>query len=344
MLMPPSEPAVSHLPERAGLDVLAGKDSLTDGYGEPQSNARTLDGEVQFFSTLGTERRKKPPQRTLEEPKISHKELNMSLKEGKNLDDYPTSTPKAITPGGPGSQWRMMKLRRVYETAEEEGRSLEEVALDRFGSLEAFEEAKEERRILDVREGRRAGKASSTTVKGKEREGEKRYMFTEVSVSGASSRSSSFLRPSIGNSTPSTPNPMSAGNNPARGRFDSLRLPSQGGTRSPLAQSHTPVPSVMTPSTTLPNPRSRALSPSSLNKLQAKVLRAKLMNAPDAEALEKEYEAEVRKVDGSDEDGVRTRVELLPTLDAQGRLYDVGQGKSDDPPPPGNRKKRERVS
>ena len=47
-----------------------------------------------------------------------------------------------MTPGGPGSQWRMMKLRRVYETAEEEGKPVEEIAMDRFGSLEAFEEAK----------------------------------------------------------------------------------------------------------------------------------------------------------------------------------------------------------
>lgn len=47
----------------------------------------------------------------------------------------------------------MMRLRRVYETVEEEGRPLEEVAVERFGSLDAFEQAKEERKILDEREG-----------------------------------------------------------------------------------------------------------------------------------------------------------------------------------------------
>ena len=62
----------------------------------------------------------------------------------------------------------MMKLRRVYETAEEEGKPVEEVALERFSSLEAFEEAKEERRILDEREGQRASRG--TTRKGKGRE------------------------------------------------------------------------------------------------------------------------------------------------------------------------------
>ena len=53
-----------------------------------------------------------------------------------------------------------MKLRRVYEMAEEEGRSVEEVALERFGNLEAFEEAKEERRLLDEREARKVEKGT----------------------------------------------------------------------------------------------------------------------------------------------------------------------------------------
>lgn len=36
-------------------------------------------------------------------------------------------------------------------------------------------------------------------------------------------------------------------------------------------------------------------------------------------------------------------MELLPTLDVRGNLYDVGQGKDDAPLPPGNRKKKEVV-
>ena len=126
-------------------------------------------------------------------------ELNVALKEGKSLEDYPVTTPKTVTPGGPGSAWRMMKLRRVYETAEEEGKPVEEVALDRFGSMEAFEEAVEERRVLDEREGRRATK---TPAKGKGREGEpaRGFMFNDFSRSHDSSRSSSFRRPELGES------------------------------------------------------------------------------------------------------------------------------------------------
>ena len=73
--------------------------------------------------------------------KISSMELNTQLRDGKSLDEYVAPAPTKAAPGGPGSQWRMMRLRRVYETAEEEGRPIEEVAIDRFGSLEAFEEA-----------------------------------------------------------------------------------------------------------------------------------------------------------------------------------------------------------
>jgi hypothetical protein len=80
--------------------------------------------------------------------------------------------------------------------------------------------------------------------------------------------------------------------------------------------------------------------------LQAKVLRAKLMGSADADRLEQEYETESRKASGGGGEGsasVRTKVEVLPTLDGQGRLYDVGHGKEDDAVLPGNRKKKEKV-
>lgn len=271
--------------------------------------------------------------------KISSKEINQDIRAGRSDDnDVPPPPPKATTPGGPGSNWRMMRLRRVYETAEEENKPIEEVALERFGTLQAFEEAKEERRILDERQGKRSERKDERS-RGRETGGEKRFMFTDVGASGASSRSSSFRRPGSGptGNSPSTPSPT---NPPANRRLDSLRLPSQAA--SPLAQSHTPIPSVMTPSATSTSTR-RAMSPSSLNKLQAQVLRAKLMNAPNAEKLEEEYEAEVRRAN-SEEGGVRTRVEVLPTLDVRGQMYDVGHGKDDAEKGPGNKRKKEKVT
>ena len=279
------------------------------------------------------------------QPKISSKELNQDLKEGRpiNFDEPPPPLP-SFTPGGPGSQWRMMRLRRVYETVEEDGLPLEQVAVERFGSLQAFEEAKEERRILDEREGKQSrgdrGRVPERPTHFS-KDGEKRLMFTDVGGSGGSSRSSSFRRPGgMPESGPSTPSPAPDMNRaPANRRLDSLRLPSQA--NSPLAQSHTPIPTVMTPSLATGS-KIRALSPSSLNKLQAKVIRAKLMNSPDAEILEREYEEAARRTHGTVEGGVRKKVEVLPTLDARGRMYDVGHGK-EDKHLLGNRKKKENV-
>ncbi|KAJ6557312.1 CwfJ C-terminus 1-domain-containing protein-like protein [Mycena vulgaris] len=341
MLLPPSEPVLPAATPPRRVQPPSGDESLTEDYGEA-AEGRTLGGGVDFFSGLGKDIKKARPDRPdPNKPIISSKELNVDIKEGRTLDhDAPLPPPKAATPGGPGSQWRMMRLKRVFETAEEEGLSIEQVAVDRFGSLDSFEEAKEERRILDEREGRRPDRGRDDRGRRpRDNEGEKRFMFTDVGGSAASSRSSSFRRPGgYGDSGPSTPSPAS-NPPPENRRLDSLRLPSQIG--SPLAQSHTPIPSVMTPS--VGNSKTRALSPSSLNRLQAKVLRAKLMGAPDADVLEREYEAESRKANGGDlEGGVRRKVEVLPTLDGQGRLYDVGHGAVEEPTLPGNRKKKEK--
>ena len=44
---------------------------------------------------------------------------------------------------------------------------------------------------------------------------------------------------------------------------------------------------------------------------------------------------------GREEDGKRVEVQVLPTLDARGQLYDVGTGKEDaDVPRAGNRRKK----
>jgi hypothetical protein len=268
------------------------------------------------------------------------------LRQGKTLDEYDTPEAKAVTPGGPGSQWRMMKLRRVYETAEEEGKSVEDVACERFGSLEEFEAAKEERRILDEREGKRSVKEAVGNAKGKERDGEKRFMFNNVNASSAPSRNSSFRRPELGDSSPSTPSPTSSGSK--KTHYDSLRLSFKGSTdNSSTHSSHTPVPSVMTPTAIPPSNSQQTLSASALNKLQAKVLRAKLMNAPNADSLQEEYDQEVRRANGVgiDREGpIQPQVEVLPTLDARGRLYDVGQGREHIPDLPGNKKKTDKVS
>ncbi|MCJ1248414.1 hypothetical protein MMC30_005631 [Trapelia coarctata] len=54
--------------------------------------------------------------------------------------------------GDEGAQWRMTKLKAAYRQAEESGRTVEEVALDKFGDLRAFDDAREEQLELERRE------------------------------------------------------------------------------------------------------------------------------------------------------------------------------------------------
>lgn len=246
----------------------------------------------------------------------------------------------------------MMKLRRVYETAEDEKRSIEAVALERYGSLEAFEEAKNERSILDEREHRRNSKGKGRNTRKdtmhdnteSQRPSEQQWMFNDTTDSGRTSRSS-FRRP--GESVPSTPSPAPSVTPLPSKRIDSLRLPPKG---SPLSMSHTPIPSVMTPPLATSSGKKR-LTTEELNRMQARVLRAKLMGDLDAEKLEKEYEEEKQRSSGGyiverdngDERKTTARLEVLPTLDAQGRLYDVGSGRdAGQSLLPGNRKKKDK--
>ena len=60
MLLPPSSISVpTGEPSSSRLEIPTGNESLTEDYGEPVQNARTMGGSVDFFSGLGTERKRK---------------------------------------------------------------------------------------------------------------------------------------------------------------------------------------------------------------------------------------------------------------------------------------------
>jgi len=73
---------------------------------------------------MGSEHKRKDPNADKPDPSklvVDKRELNRQLVEGKTLDEYETPKEgKKVVPGGPGSSWRMMKLRRLYEQAEEQ--------------------------------------------------------------------------------------------------------------------------------------------------------------------------------------------------------------------------------
>lgn len=90
---------------------------------------------------------------------LLHKaELNHHLRdlhEGKEGEDMAIEEPAqrevTYTFGDSGSQWRMMKLKAIYRTAEETGRSVEDVALEKYGDIRDFDDAREEEVEMDRR-------------------------------------------------------------------------------------------------------------------------------------------------------------------------------------------------
>ena len=267
--------------------------------------------------------------------------------------------------------------------------------MERYGNMEDFGEAVEERRVLDDRGSRRSARRNyggtdtpNSKDGGQSREdsgpstpgglpGGRRFMFT--SDEAASSRPSSragFRRPgeegrfdeAIGLRRSASSNSLAGVSTPTQ--------PPRGSGKFDQSKPATPIPSVLTPHHLLQrNPMSTSTIPhvtanggssdpgrdptastppltlSALNALQAKVLRAKLSNDPSATDLQAEYDRESEKhrayaAGGGDQGGglwpggaegqlgrtedvkggKRTEIQVLPTLDAKGRLYDIGTG------------------
>ncbi|KAF1911715.1 CwfJ C-terminus 1-domain-containing protein-like protein [Ampelomyces quisqualis] len=92
------------------------------------------------------------PQQAL---KIHHAELNHRLadlsKDEGNVAHESAQRHVGYTFGDPGAQWRMTKLKGIYRAAEESGRKVEDVAMEKYGDLRDFDEAREEEIELDRR-------------------------------------------------------------------------------------------------------------------------------------------------------------------------------------------------
>ncbi|KAI1738848.1 hypothetical protein F4680DRAFT_424219 [Xylaria scruposa] len=109
------------------------------------------------YTQKGSKPAKPPPPK--EEPKrvIHSREINAAhlqgLNDGKTTDELelPAKHEVDYTFGDSGSLSRMTKLNGIYSMAEKTGRTVEEVALDRYGNLRDFDDAREEKIELDRR-------------------------------------------------------------------------------------------------------------------------------------------------------------------------------------------------
>lgn len=186
-----------------------------------------------------------PPPKPDYDLKIHKKELNTHLQDladGKKLEDIevPDQYDIDYTFGDAGSQWRMTKLKAVYKQAEQSGKSIEEVALERFGDLRAFDNAREEETEMDRR------KTYGQGYVGKEKPSGELFQERKMKMDIRRSQEKSRTQPSD--------------------------LP-QGAIMEEIPP----------PATTV------ILDSTALNRMKAKLMKAKLKNSPDAPKLEKEY-------------------------------------------------------
>jgi hypothetical protein len=119
-----------------------------------------------FASFLRGQRKEKKP---VEKPKpqeigFSSREINTSLlkppspsPEPEEEEEEEKYTPPTYTIGDDGSSWRMMKLKNLRAAAKEAMRPVEEIAVERLGSLRAYDEAREEEKELERRKLDRKG-------------------------------------------------------------------------------------------------------------------------------------------------------------------------------------------
>ncbi|KAI1456336.1 cell cycle control protein cwf19 [Annulohypoxylon moriforme] len=146
--LPDEEPSAEDLEKSEGTSSKLARDSW-------MTAPSALDVD---YTQKGSKPSKPPPppsqapQREIHKREINAAQLQ-ELNSGKTIDEIelPAQHKVDYTFGDGGSQWRMTKLNGVYNTAEQTGRSVDEVALERFGSLRDFDDAREEKIEMDRR-------------------------------------------------------------------------------------------------------------------------------------------------------------------------------------------------
>ncbi|KAF2967882.1 hypothetical protein GQX73_g5687 [Xylaria multiplex] len=110
------------------------------------------------YTQKGSKPAKPAPPKEESKRAIHTRELNAAhlqdLNDGKTGDELelPAKHEVDYVFGDSGSLSRMTKLKGIYSMAERTGRTVEEIALDRYGNLRDFDDAREEKVELDRRE------------------------------------------------------------------------------------------------------------------------------------------------------------------------------------------------
>ncbi|GAP91786.1 putative cell cycle control protein [Rosellinia necatrix] len=197
------------------------------------------------YTQKGSKPAKPPPPKEEPRREIHTRELNAAhlrdLNDGKAIDEPDLSAKHEVgyTFGDSGSLSRMTKLKGIYAMAESTGRPVEEVALDRYGNLRDFDDAREENHELDRRKLYGEGYVGREKPSGE--------LFQERTLAAAAHEKQR-----------ESPRPMEL---------------DQGAIISEDAISHQPT----------------QLDQTTLNRLKAQMMKAKLKKSPYAAKLEAEY-------------------------------------------------------
>lgn len=219
---------------------------LPDEEKTPDEPSLTRDAWMTAPSALEVEHVHRPQKEKTPPPKeapvrvVHDREINKDLDLGaidpSDADMLPTERKIDYKFGDRGSQWRMMKLKSVYTAAEQTGRAVDDVALERYGNLQDFDDAREEETDLNRRKLYGDGYEAKEQPTGD--------LYRE--------RQEKHAAEAPGNDSP-------------------LDLPEQGTIVPDQPMQHTP------------------MDQTTLNRMRAQMVKAKLRRAPDAAKLEEEY-------------------------------------------------------
>lgn len=188
------------------------------------------------------------------------------------LTEEPVSHGVEYLFGDAGSQWRMTKLKSVYRKAEETGQPIEEVAMQQYGDLCIFDDAREEEIELERRETYGEGYVGKEKPSGE--------LFQERKLERGIRRSGA-----------------DDGMNQLNAQIEETK------TEQPVQKT--------------------VIGPTELNRLKAKMMKAKLRGASDAAKLEAKYNAEASGFIPTDDPGVVVLGTMENRMLAGGRQGEV---------------------
>ncbi|KAF9584834.1 hypothetical protein BGW38_004987 [Lunasporangiospora selenospora] len=312
--------------------------SIEPAYEKPQLESKRdawmmSDGSLDF-GMMGSAKVKKSKEDTANPDQVrfvvSDRELNPHLKEGGIIEGQPVAAKPSYTIGDAGSSWRMTKLRRVMEQAAEQGVASEVIGIQRYGSIDKYNEALEERKELDRRMSRRGDRRGdgrrddrregNDRRKGDDRDSERdrdgrrrndrdRERTNDSDYDSDRRRRRDDWSSRLGGGGGYLSELSSAASSPFRRPMDEqerqereLARRQRDKEREETQQQekrYTPIQSPFVTHVSSPLPHQTpadtpqvddAPTLDQLNKLRAKSIRAKMLGTPDAETLEQEYE------------------------------------------------------